>query len=91
MRTCIVELQRCGIICQPEEAVRVQVDPSQSDTNVVSINEFLVPLYDTANMNKFDPHAVGTKLLGIADRCRVRDPRYSHYPRYTYFSSLLGI
>ncbi|KAI9859661.1 MAG: hypothetical protein M1813_006592 [Trichoglossum hirsutum] len=70
MRTCIVELQRCGIICQPEEAVRVQVDPSQSDTNVVSINEFLVPLYDTANMNKFDPHAVGTKLLGIADRCR---------------------
>ncbi|KAH0558906.1 hypothetical protein GP486_004467 [Trichoglossum hirsutum] len=70
MRTCIVELQRCGIICQPEEAASVQGDPSRPDTNVASTSDSLVPLYDVANMNKFDPHAVGTKLLGIADRCR---------------------
>ena len=75
MRSCIVELQRCGIIArQPKDEGQssLRTEDSKSEaTFMVTPNDHQVPRYNVALLGEFDPNAVGTKLLAIAERCKV--------------------
>ncbi|KAH0536345.1 hypothetical protein FGG08_006771 [Glutinoglossum americanum] len=64
LRTCLVELQRCGIIWHLREK------DDTTDTGAMSVDEPQVPNHELATLDRCNSNAAGTKLLAIAERCK---------------------